>query len=389
MISCANIQRALSIASFCFAFLMAAPVFVHAQEVRVTPPPQPMLEKGRARHTPGPDKTPIPFTAQDFLRLTADPPRTTIYLGEPFAVTLRLVNHTQFETHILTNFNPRGSLEVHIRPKGSARRRYFGPYPQGKYTDGEFPLYPMEEMPFQVMIWSDPEKPNVLAFPTPGEYEVEIGLLNAGAQLAFSQGPLKLLGPDLRPMPPFKVTVLPPPMLPPDSKAPEASWAPMLKELIDLKAFPHMQLKKIRGEGIPPGLPEKLRELVDRYPATPYSPYVDYCVAIDAWGKAGPNAADDQWFALASNYYQRAAAADSAYRDDALYELVRLYDNRGMPELAKQAAINLIEYATPLMKTIYGAQPFVRKYLINTAEISPNAYWNILDDSASPPKQAN
>lgn len=351
-------------------FLFFASPFLQAQDQEIRPlePEKPVLEKGRSRFQPGPEKTPIPFTQTDFLRLTADPPDTAIYMGEPFVVRLRLVNHTDFLVHIKTNFNPRGALEVDVQKMNEPSRRYYGPYSEGTYTPNEYPTFPLEEFPIEVMVWGDKTTPNTLAFPEPGDYLVSIKLSNVGAELSGRQGPLELLDKELQKMPPFRVRVLPP----------DPEWKPLLDELIKLKAFPYLHLKRISGEDAPPGLREKFIELAKKYPATPLTPYLDYCIAIDAWAEAGADAEDNELFAIANNHYQACAAADSAYKSNALVDLVRLYDNRGMAMLAKQTSERLVREGDPFLKMLYGTQPFVKKYLRNSEEISPKAYWHIL-----------
>lgn len=331
-------------------------------------PSKARLELARTKEKPSPQATPIPFQKTDYLRLTAEPPPATIYLGEPYVMRLRLVNHTQFNISASADFSPRGSLDIEIQPPNGRKYRYKGPFPDGKPPQNDYPLFPMEEFPVDIMVWSDPSSPNGLAFSQPGVYQVEVKLLAIGVQHSGRTGELDPLGPNLQPLPPFTVSVL----------EPKPDFAPLVQELGMLKAYPYLHLKRLREKGAPPDLADRLIKLVEKYPATPITPYLDYNIALGAWND-NPELKDNEKFAIAANYYQRAAIAPSAYKDLALIDLVRIFDKRGESKMAREASAKLIANASsPFAARIYGSMPFVKKYLVNSSEISPKAYWNLL-----------
>ena len=99
----------------------------------------------------------------------------------------------------MTNFHPRGRLAINVRPPGGHRTRLFGPYPEGQYTDRDIVLYPMEEYPQNVMIWSDPKSENGLAFPKPGRYRIDFVLESVTAQHSSVAGAIPPTGPSPAP----------------------------------------------------------------------------------------------------------------------------------------------------------------------------------------------
>jgi hypothetical protein len=80
---------------------------------------------------------------------------------------------------------------------------------------------------------------------------------------------------------------------------------------------------------------------------------------------------------MAVERYERAAAADSHIRLDALTKLVRLLDRRGYAYQARDAAEKMLEIAPPERAVRLGSSELYRKYLINSAELSPVKYWTI------------
>ena len=84
-------------------------------------------------------------------------------------------------------------------------------------------------------------------------------------------------------------------------------------------------------------------------------------------------------FTQAVIYLQRLALSNTFYATDALLELVKIYDEKDMTLLAWETCDRLMKKVKPREAVFYGSMTNVRKYLINTAEISPADYWHLLD----------
>ena len=319
---------------------------------------------------------------RDMIRLTADPPyRRTHHLGEPFIVRLRLVNHTDFTVTALTNFIPTGDLAISIRRFGEVERRYKGPYPEGEHPSTRIRLYPLEEYPEDVVIWSDPDTSNGLAFDKPGRYfvlfELQVDAVNSpwpGKQKISPVDPS-----DEQLMTPLAAIEV-------DVVAPREDLAPLVSRLIELKAFPSIQIQRIRLKGIDAReMTDGLIELIERYPATPITPYMDHTVAFEfnrlraGWTSSLRTFANPEAVSQSSYYYQRAVASDYAFKHMALFELMELFDRAGMPLLARDAGKTLLETSPFALAVRFGTHPLVAKYLINSVEMSPEHYYNLLD----------
>ena len=322
------------------------------------------LVPGHAPIRPAPGvRAPI-FTRRDFLRLTFDPPPATVRMGEPYVIDLRLVNHTEFTISAATNFHPRGNLKVFIRPYGERERQVYGPYQfLGRPPDKDYVLYPLEEYPAKLILWSDLDTPNGLAFPKPGRYFIRFEL-TAGARFTEVRGKIPLVSAYMETAPPFEVNVLPP----------AKEYASLIDLLIEHRAFASLQLLRM-----PEGLEDRIAALIEEYPATPITSFLDYSLARRMRIEAGPGLENEEAFNLAVHHLRRAALAASPYQVDAYQDLVELYDGKGMGDLARDAAIDLIKTASPLLAPRYGSLPVVKKYIIDSGEISPKRYWQLLE----------
>ncbi len=310
------------------------------------------LKKNQA---PGQAKR-LPFGPSDFIRVAQSPMRKNNFmLGEPVVVPIRLVNHTQFTITILTNLTPRANLEVNIQSSTERERRYWGPHPPGNYVDQEFLLYPLEEFPMDILIWGDSETPNGLAFPQAGAYKIKISLV-VGAKGTDVRGPI--------PLDPFVINVQTPP----------AQFAPLINMLCEAKAFPDLQLRHM-----PDALKDRMVQLANDYPNAPVSPYLTYVLALRYYGDAMQDSAEVEKYKIAEEYLVRTALADSTLKAEAYEDLIRLYDRWEKPDLALKACQELIKAAPPQIAPRFGSVPYIQKYLINSAEMSPVKYWDIMN----------
>lgn len=326
------------------------------------------IEIGHQIHQPKPQDTPIPFDQNDFIRITLDPFRNTIELGEPLILPFRLVNHTKFKVSIVTKFHPRANLSVYVSREGEAERQSYGPYLAGQYLPDDFVLYPMEEAPVDLVIWADRETPDGLVFQEPGKYSLRLEL-KIEARLSQVRGAVPLVTKDLTQVKSLPVTVLP---------ASEAN-APLVEQLRSLHAFPNLQLRNLRLPGSHEALKVAVPSLIQQFPDAPLTPYMDFAVANEAVAGGGADQKNDELYALAANHFQRAAAASSAFQEKAYLDLVRHYDRRGHSELARQAAEKLLQVARPERAAQFGSRDLVRKYLHNSAELDPARYWSLLE----------
>lgn len=346
---------------------IAVLIVVLAGAVQAAPPPSrpssPTFRRGHDYQKPRPQATPMPFTTRDFIRFTAAAPKGPFHVGDPVTFDLRLVNHTEYAAAIIAAFHPRASLKVTIQPPGQRQRRTYGPYKVGDYPEQDNFLYPLEERPAYITLWGDIDTPSGLVFPEPGRYEIKLEL-EVGAQLSKVRGTIPALAGDLKPLPPFKIDILPTP----------ADYAPLVQRLAGLRAFPELQLKTI-----PEGLAGEIEQMIAQYPATPITPYLDYAVASRAWKEAGEKFDNDKAYNLAVRHLQRVALSDAPTNNDACLALVRLFDKRGLAYLARESARRLLATAPRDLAVLYGLDPDVERYLIDSAEMNPIAYWSMLE----------
>lgn len=324
------------------------------------------IKVGHQVYTPSPRDTPIPFDANDFIRLTLDPMQTTIRLGEPLVFPFRLVNHTDEKVSLLTKFHPRANLKVTVQPEGERERQTFGPYLPGTYIPDDYVLYPHEERPVNFVLWGDRETPNGLTVDKPGRYRIYFEL-NMEAHLSNVRGVVPLVDSALRPIPYIDVTVEPP----------SEETAGLIEQLSALQAYPSLHLRNLQLPQTSEHIRTEIPRLLQQFPETPLKPYMEYAVANEALRDLAADPNDADAFARASEYLERAAAVDSAYRIQALTDLLRLYDGQAMGEAARLTALKLIDAAPKRTRPLYGSMELVRKYLRNSAEMDPIVYWSL------------
>lgn len=314
--------------------------------------------------------TPIPFESTDFIRFVTEEAKVSVRWGEPLVLGLRLVNHTQFEVTIQTNFHPRGRLEVTIRPEGERAIRNYGPFSPGQYSDLDYPLYPYEEFPMKLMFWADANSPNGLIFPRPGKYFVKLELSQIGARNSEVSGRVPLIDANYEPVPEIEVTVLP---------AEEAARG-MIDELIELGCIPALHVISISSLPEPDALREKLRVLIDKYPDSTLAPYLELSVGMDYWRLAGADPEDDASIEAIETYLRRAAQhPDYTLRGDALSFLLSYYDAMGRGVDAHATSARMVESAPAQSRHLVGSHSTVIKYLRNSREIDRTKYWSLLE----------
>lgn len=316
------------------------------------------LVLGHTYEKPHLQATPLPFTDQDFLRVRRGPVRAEIPLGRPLAVPIAIVNHTRFKVSALTNTNPRAGLTVEvqqIRPQATGVRRSYGPYEPGGYSPSPIVLYPFEEFPAEIVLWGDRETPNGLIFPTQGQYAVRL-TLQIGAELSHASGSI--------PLDPFVVKVV---EAPPED-------AEIVRGLAESKAFPLLHLRRV-----PDGGDAQWREWADKHPDSSFAPYLNYALGLKHYREMVARNNDLKEFEIANRHLQLAVSKPNVHRDDALLDLLHMFDRIGAADFAKDTAIKLMKASAPALAARRGSQDIVRKYLIDSAEPDPELYWDLIE----------
>lgn len=316
------------------------------------------IKPGHAYQKPGLQATPLPFIDSDYVRVSRGPVKRKHSLGEPVLVPLRLHNHTRFTLGVLTNTNPRSALEVTVQPiepKPGAAVKMAGPYEPGAYSPAPIMLYPFEELPIEVLLWGDYDSKNGLMFPEKGVYAVRISL-GMTVELSNAGGAI--------PVEPFLVEIGPP----------GEENREVFRELADLRAFPRLHLRKI-----PDGLDETFARLADEHPDSIFAPYLNHALGLKAYGEMVRTDNDPQHFQVANMRLQLANRKEHVMRVEVFEDLMRLFDRFGLGDLAKDAALRYIRASSPEMAARRGSGEIVRRYLIDSAEMDPVAYWDLLE----------
>lgn len=304
-----------------------------------------------------PKATPIPFTASDFLRVALTPmERTNFPLGDPVILPLRLVNHTQFKVAAVTNVNPRGSLKVTIYSEDRTKRSYNGPYETGGYVAEDILLYPFDEVPLDVTIWGDLDTPTGLAFAQPGTYLLKVEL-EVGARLSSVRG--------LIPVEPILIRIEPP----------SERLAPLVEKLSAARAWPELHRRTV-----PASIRDEIVALADEYADTPIGAFMNYAVGLEH----NTIYADDPTRSASRDLALKSIAAasrvkDFPYRAESLRGLVFMHDREHDAASARAACLELIDALPPGRASVQASTPLVMKYLGNSAEMDPIAYWDLLE----------
>lgn len=336
----------------------------------LSPPGTKELKFAREIGRLDPLATPIPFESTDFIRFVTEQRKASVRWGEPLFLGFRLVNHTQFEVTIQTNFHPRGRLEVTVRPEGERALRNYGPFSPGQYSDLDYPLYPYEEFSTTLMFWADANSPNGLIFPKPGTYFVKLELSQIGARNSEVSGRVPMIDAAYEPVSEIEVTVLPP----------EEATRGMIDELIELGCIPALHVLSIAYLPEPDTLREKLRVLVDNYPDSALVPYIEMSVGMDYWRVARADPEDDASIEAIETYLLRATQHQGfPIRDDAFAFLLSYYDAMDRGVDAFGASTRLIETSPPQSRHLVGSHSTVIKYLRNSREIDRTKYWSLME----------
>lgn len=306
------------------------------------------------------------FDSTDFLRICLEPmPKKSFMVGEPVPLGFRIVNHTQHEVILNLHFDMRNGFEIKIEDGRSPARRYNGPFQAtGNFPPFELKMYPLEERPFQFLIWADRDSNTGLAFPQPGRYAVKFTLRVSvpGLGLTADMPPLDPI--TLAPAKPIVFEVIPA----------EATLAPLVNLLLESKAFPDLNLRQLPENNL-----EKYENLVEQYPATVLTPYITFMLALHYNYLATAMPKDEEVKTKSSMYYQMTAKADSYVRAEAWEAALRLYDQWGLAEPAREAALKMIEFAPRQVAPQLGSMEIVKKYLPNSVEMAPDKYWDLLN----------
>ncbi|MCL5270740.1 MAG: hypothetical protein M1457_09385 [bacterium] len=240
-----------------------------------------------------------PFKQSDFVRGAIGLMPSTYYVGQPVVVPFVLSNHTRFPVTISTNFIPRSQVSVYIRPEGEAERQFFGPYGSRQYGNRDYPLYPLEEVRHDMLIWSDPARPTGLAFDKPGRYRLRFTI-----QFSVLEGPFT----GQIPLGPVDIVVQPTP--------PE--MAPLVAKLSRNNAFAAFEVQAM-PKGWSPG------DISPDLPPSPLRPYLFLAAgnALVNRYHANRDRADAK---LARRYYDLGRGEKSAVQVELYLNLIMLMD---------------------------------------------------------------
>lgn len=304
-------------------------------------------------------KITYPFDNSDRLQGYIAPMQTHYFVGEPIVVPLVLVNHTRYPITVETNFNPRSLLTIAIRPEGESERRFYGPYMKGTYGPSPIFMFPLDEFHYNAVIWSDIDSASHLAISKPGNYTFRISL-----KVALDESPH---GGDLD-LGMFTIQVDPTP----------AELEPVIELLKQDDNLFYLDLHKNPpkwGEQVP-------LEILKRYPATVFTPYLQYALAsyyvLQYNQKPSKETSNN-----ALMHYQLACLSDSPFRQEIYVDLLSFLDKLDLSIPAAQIAKQMLKSVKPWDRgrvgdlQLAGSIP-LQKYLPTVKELPPDKYWAFL-----------
>lgn len=302
------------------------------------------------------------FDKTDFIKATMgtvqgkvfkDQP-ATFCVGEPVVVPVVLSNHTRFPITVSTNFNPRGYLNVRVRPEGDREHRSLGPSLPGSYPPSSFFFYPYEEYSTQVVLWGDSQDPAGLVFPQAGVYTIQMELTIEVPEGSF-RGKL--------PIGPFTITVQDTP----------AELAPFVDKLKKDKAAVDLTLRKT-----PVAWQGEIAGLIEKNPPNLFTPYLAYAAADYFSTEAAAHPGDKALADNALKFFQIAALSSSPFKAEAYMDLLSLIDKMELPAQAVKVANDMLQVMPRDRIGRIGELPALKRYLKNTREIDPTHYWALL-----------
>ena len=302
------------------------------------------------------EKTIYPFDRSDMVRAYIGPIKGHYFVGEPIVLPLVLINHTRFPITVLTNFFPRSSLKVMIRPEGQAQYRYNGPYMKGFYGPSPIKMYPFDEMHVNLILWADVEMPGYLAFDKPGLYTINVSLQftvdegnNVGGELPIDPNP-------------FTVNIEPTPK----------ELEPLIGMLRKDGNVNFLQLHLN-----PPSWGPDTLNILKQFPQTVFTPYLCYALA-SYYAFQYENKPTEESGDSAIYFYQAAALSDSPFREEIYGDLLRFLDKLQLANPASKVAREMLSKMPEDRFGKIGNLPMLKKYLINTEELDPEKYWAFL-----------
>jgi len=276
------------------------------------------------------------------------------FLGEPVVVPLKISNHTRFPVTLTTNFTPRSMLKVYIRPEGQRERRCLGPNMPGYYAPKEFLLYSLGEIGQPVIIWSDADRPEKLAFSEPGKYRLRITL-----DALIPEGSKKFT----LTFDPIDLTIVPTP----------PQFVPLVAELRKGEVLRNLQLGKN-----PPEWKGDTERYFKQYLGTLFAPYLAQSAAnyffVEHAKEPGNKTAADK----ALYYLQYAAYSASPFQVPVYEQLLAFFDTLGLTIPAEQTARKMLTIMPPYLLGRNGSDELLQKYLINSDEMDPVKDWALL-----------